>query len=180
MPLVTYPSKMINVFKEMSWFICMKKEKKHNQERQIILHQRWIYILFFLTLLHWYIFFSPLECIYKPLNYFQKQGRKKRIKIPGIPEGKKTKQNPNQKTNYHLSIAKHLRFLCFPSQNIPFWGLSSSCGAPCKTIPSGFSNQLFYMGKRKKDPVFQAHDGQTIWSQLCHKIHMQTLADNLA
>lgn len=36
------------------------------------------------------------------------------------------------------------------------------------------------MGKRKKDLVFKARDGQAIWSQLCYKIHMQTPANNLA
>lgn len=39
------------------------------------------------------VFFFPLECIYKPLNYFQKQGENKRIKIPSILGKKKPKRN---------------------------------------------------------------------------------------
>lgn len=126
------------------------------------------------------LFLFPLECIYNPLNYFQKQGRKK-TKLPGISEGKKnpTDQHSKRKTSYHFSIAKHVRFLCFPTQNILFWGLSSFCGAPCKTIPSDPSNKEFHMGKRKKVVMFKACDGQAIWAQLCHKIHIHTPADNL-
>lgn len=44
MPLVTYPSKMINVFIGLQGNVLVhlyeKEKKKHNQERQIILHQR--------------------------------------------------------------------------------------------------------------------------------------------
>lgn len=58
-------------------------EKERNpesqQREQLILHQIQIhaFISCLLPVIHLGIF--SLECIYKPLNYFQKQGEKKRI-----------------------------------------------------------------------------------------------------